>query len=211
VLGSFGPKGPRREFHPRDGSYRATAAPFSRRVVAGIVDWAIVTVCYLVANIPLGVLQATANEVGGVVYMTVVILTQVAALAVVAGYFAFFLSTGHTLGMRAADIHIVEAATGRNPSLARATARGVLSVIFFIASFTAYTYVLAHWDLPLSTFHEISRAASIAVASIAFFGQVWQLRDRDGRSLWDRLAGLAVIEDMVPASMPDRLWSPWGT
>ncbi len=202
-------KRPRPEFHPLDGSYRATAAPFTRRVVAGIVDWAIVSVCYLVANIPLGVLQATANEVGGVVYLTVVIMTQAAALAVVAGYFAFFLSTGHTLGMRAADIHVVDA-QGRKPALARAAARSVLSVLFFIASFTAYTYVLGHYDTPLSTFHEAARAVSIAIASIAFFGQLWQLRDREARSVWDRLAGLAVIEERIPASMPDRLWSPWG-
>ena len=202
---------PRPGFRPADGSYRATAAPFARRLVAGIVDWAIVTVCYLVVNIPLGVIQATANEVGGVVYVAAVILTQAVALAVVGGYFAFFLSTGHTLGMRASDIHAVDARTGRGPALPRAAARSVLSVLFFIASFTAYTYVLGHYDTPLSTFHEVARAASIAVASIAFFGQMWQLLDRDGRSVWDRLAGLAVIEDMVPASLPDRLWSPWGT
>ena len=210
-MDSYGRKGARPDFHPPDGSYRATAAPFSRRVVAGLIDWTIVTVWYLILNIPLGVLQATAAEVGGVVWLTSLILTQAAALAVVAGYFAFFYSTGHTLGMRAADIYVVEAQTGRNPALARAAARSVLSVLFFIASFTAYTYVLGHYDTPLSKFHEIVRAASIAVASIAFFGQVWQLGDRDRRSMWDRLAGLAVIEDMVPASMPDRLWSPWGT
>ena len=209
MSGSSRLRRPRPEFHPLDGSYRATAAPFTRRVVAGTLDWAIVTVCYLVANIPLGVFQATANEVGGVVYLGVVILTQAAALAVVAGYFAFFLSTGHTLGMRAADIHVVDAQGGK-PALARAVARSVLSVLFFIASFTAYTYVLGHYDTPLSTFHEVARTASIAIASIAFFGQLWQLRDREARSAWDRLARLAVIEDRVPASMPDRLWSPWG-
>jgi uncharacterized RDD family membrane protein YckC len=211
VLGSFSRKRSLPEFRPQDGSYRASAAPFGRRAAAGLLDWALVTVCYLVANIPLGVLQATANEVGGIVYLSVVILTQAAALAIVAGYFAFFLSTGHTLGMRAADIHVVDAHTGRSAGLARASGRGVLSILFFIASFTAYTYVLGHYDTPLSSFHEVIRAVSIAVASVAFFGQIWQLRDPGRRSLWDRLAGLAVIEDKVPASMPDRLWTPWGT
>jgi hypothetical protein len=70
--------------------------------------------------------------------------------------------------------------------------------------------VLGHYDTPLSTFHELARAGSITIASIAFFGHVWQLSDRDGRSLRDRLAGLAVIEDIVLATMPDRLWTPWG-
>jgi hypothetical protein len=70
--------------------------------------------------------------------------------------------------------------------------------------------VLGHYDTPLSTFHEVARAVTIAVASIAFFGQIWQLRDRQSRSAWDRLTGVAVIEDIVPASMADRLWTPWG-
>jgi uncharacterized RDD family membrane protein YckC len=199
------------EYRPPDGSYRATAAPLSRRVIAGLVDWTIVTVSYLIVEIPLGVFQATGAEVGGIVELVLFVLTQAAALAVVAGYFAFFFGTGHTLGMRAVDIHIVTARTGQSPSLARAAARGVLAVVFFLAAFTAYTFVLGTYDTPLSTFHQVSRASSIAVTCIALFGHLWQVQDRSGRSLWDRLAGLAVIEDMVPATMPDRLWSPWGT
>ncbi len=169
------------------------------------------TVCYLIAEIPLGVIQATADEVGGVVFGIVFGLTQAAALAIIAGYFAFFFATGHTLGMRALDIHVVGAKDGRSPGLARAAGRGVLAVIFFLASFTAYTFVLGNYDTPLSTFHQVSRTVSITVASLAFFGHLWQLRDPGGRSLWDRFCGLAVIEDMVPSSMPERLWTPWGT
>jgi uncharacterized RDD family membrane protein YckC len=199
------------EYRPPDGAYRATAAPLGRRVFAGLLDWTLVTVCYLIAEIPLGVFQATANEVGGITYWIIFVLTQAAGLAIVAGYFAFFFATGHTLGMRALDIHVVGAQNGREPTLARAAARGVLSIVFFLATFTAYTFVLGSYDTPLSTFHEVSRAASILVASLAFFGHLWQLWDRHGRSLWDRITGLAVIEDVVPASMPDRLWTPWGT
>jgi uncharacterized RDD family membrane protein YckC len=198
-------------YRPADGSYRATAAPLSRRIVAGLVDWTIVTVSYLIVEIPLGVFQATGAEVGGIVELVLLVLTQVAALAVVAGYFAFFLATGHTLGMRAVDIHVVGAQTGRSPSLTRAAARGVLAVVFFLAAFTAYTFVLGNYDTPLSTFHQVSRASSIAVTCIALVGHLWQLRDPSGRSVWDRLAGLVVIEDIVPATMPERLWSPWGT
>ena len=210
-MASFRRKHPLPAYRPPDGSYRATAAPLSRRIVAGLVDWTIVTVFFLIAQIPLGVLQATADEIGGVVFWSVFVLTQAAGLAIVAGYFAFFFSTGPTLGMRAADIHVVGSGTGESPTLARAVSRGVLAVIFFLASFTAYTFLLGHYDTPLSTFHQVSRAASIAVASLALFGHLWQLGDRGGRSLWDRLFGLAVIEDMVPSSMPERLWTPWGT
>ena len=208
---SFRRKRPLPEYRPPDGSYRATAAPLTRRFVAGLVDWTIVTVFFLIAQIPLGVLQATGDEIGGITFWSVFFVTQAAGLAIVAGYFAFFFSTGHTLGMRAADIHVVGAGTGRQPALARAAGRGVLAVVFFLASFTAYTFVLGNYDTPLSTFHQVSRAASIMVASLAFFGHLWQLGDPAGRGLWDRLCGLAVIEDMVPTSMPERLWTPWGT
>jgi uncharacterized RDD family membrane protein YckC len=210
-LASFARRGPRPQYRPEDGSYRATAAPFRRRVIAGLVDWSIVTVCYLVVNIPLGVFQATGSEVGGVVEWSVLVVTQLAALGVIAGYFAFFLSTGHTLGMRAVDIHVVDQRSGRSATVARATARGVLAVVFFISSFTAYTYVLGHYDEPLTDFQEVARTATISIASLALFGHLWQLRDRAGRSLWDRLTRLSVVEDIIPASMPDRLWSPWGT
>ena len=208
---SFRRKRPLPEYHPSDGSYRATAAPLTRRFVAGLVDWTVVTVFFLIAQIPLGVLQATGDEIGGIASWSVFFLTQAAGLAIIAGYFAFFFSTGHTLGMRAADIHVVGAGSGRQPALASAAGRGVLAVVFFLASFTAYTFLLGNYDTPLSTFHQVSRAVSTAVASIAFLGHLWQLRDPAGRGLWDRLFGLAVIEDMVPSSMPERLWTPWGT
>ena len=210
-MGSFRRKRPLPEYRPSDGSYRATAAPLARRFVAGLVDWTIVTVFFLIAQIPLGVLQATGDEIGGIASWSVFFLTQAAGLAIIAGYFAFFFSTGHTLGMRAADIHVVGAGNGRSPALARSAGRGVLAVVFFLASFTAYTYLLGNYDTPLSTFHQVSRAVSIAVASIAFLGHLWQLRDPAGRGLWDRLFALAVIEDMVPTSMPERRWTPWGT
>jgi uncharacterized RDD family membrane protein YckC len=210
-LASFRRKRPLPEYRPPDGSYRATAAPLTRRLVAGLVDWTIVTVFFLIAEIPLGVIQATGDEIGGITSWSLFLLTQAAGLAIVAGYFAFFISTGHTLGMRAADIHVVAAGTGRSPALVRAASRGVLAVVFFLASFTAYTFVLGNYDTPLSTFHQVSRAVSIAVASIAFFGHLWQVPDPAGRGLWDRLFGLAVIEDIVPSSMPERLWTPWGT
>ena len=208
---SFRRKRPLPEYHPSDGSYRATAAPLTRRFVAGLVDWTVVTVFFLIAQIPLGVLQATGDEIGGITFWSVFFVTQAAGLAIVAGYFAFFFSTGHTLGMRAADIHVVGAGSGRQPALTSAAGRGVLAVVFFLASFTAYTFLLGNYDTPLSTFHQVSRAASIMVASLAFFGHLWQLGDPAGRGLWDRLCGLAVIEDMVPTSMPERLWTPWGT
>jgi hypothetical protein len=49
------------------------------------------------------------------------------------------------------------------------------------------------------------------VTAVAVAGHLWKIVDPAGKTLWDRLLGLVVIEDVVPTSMPDRLWSPWGT
>ena len=51
---------------------------------------------------------------------------------------------------------------------------------------------------------------TIIVTLVALTGQLWQLVDPAGRTIWDRLTGLVVVEDVVPKSAPDRLWTPWG-
>jgi uncharacterized RDD family membrane protein YckC len=210
VLASFVRSRPRPAYEPADGTYRASAAPLWRRGVASLIDWTLVTVLYLIGNIALGMPLAVAREIGGVTETIVFVATQIAGLAIVVAFFAFFLSTGHTLGMRALDIHVVGFASGREPTLVAAVARSLLAVVFFLASFTAYSYIFGRYDPGLSTFEESTRSVAITVATIAFFGHVWKLADPAGRSIWDRLTGFTVIEDMVPATMPDRLWSPWG-
>ena len=169
------------------------------------------TVFFLIAEIPLGVIQATGDEIGGITFWSLFLLTQAAGLAIVAGYFAFFISTGHTLGMRAADIHVVVAGTGRSPALVRAASRGVLAVVFFLAivhrlHIRARQLRHAALHLPPGIARRLDRGRLDRVLR-----PPWQVPDPAGRGLWDRLFGLAVIEDMVPSSMPERLWTPWGT
>ena len=61
-VGFVPPQAPSR-VPPFGRSYRATAAPLTRRLVAGLVDWMIVTVFFLIAQIPLGVL-GNRDEIG---------------------------------------------------------------------------------------------------------------------------------------------------
>ena len=197
-------------YAPADGVYRAHAAPIWRRLVAGTVDWVGVITSYLIVNIPLGMIERVAEELGSVVEGVVFVAVQAAALSVVAGYFAFFFNAGSTLGMRAVDIHVVSHASGEPPRLLATVWRGLVSVVFFLASVTAYMYLFGHYDSPLTNFEEIARAGSIGIASVALVGHLWKLFDEAGRSVWDRAAGLIVVEDIVPTSMPDRLWAPWG-
>lgn len=126
------------------------------------------------------------------------------------GYFTAMLATGHTMGMRALDIHVVATGSGREPSRWRSLARTVLAVVFAVAAINAYAYLFS-FSSDFTPFERLVAAVAVPVAAVALAGQLWMLVDRSGRTLWDRLTGLAVVEDMVPTSMPDRLWSPWGT
>jgi hypothetical protein len=102
--------------------------------------------------------------------------------------------------------------SGKEPHPLRAGARSLLSIGFFLATIDAYglssggyregglTDAQAHW-----------RAAAVAGVGLIVAGELWKVVDPHGRTLWDRLCGLVVVEEVVPASMPDRLWSPWGT
>lgn len=195
---------------PAGGTYRAFAAPLWRRLVAAVVDWVAVISCYLIANIPLGMIERVSEELGRAAEATVFVAIQAAALTVVAGYFAFFLHTGSTLGMRAVDIHVVSHGSGEPPGLVASVWRSLLAVAFFLASFTAYTYLFGRYDGSLTRFEELVRAGAIGLATVALAGHLWKLVDEAGRSMWDRAAGLIVVEDIVPNSMPDRLWAPWG-
>ena len=198
-------------YAPADGSYRAVAAPLSRRAAASGVDWLLVFVSFLVVSIPLGMVQTVAEALGGPIGEVLFWLAQALALVVVIAYFGYFLATGHTMGMRAFDIHVFEHATGRESPPLRSTARGLLALAFFFATTNAYAYVAGHRYLPLTRLEQIREGIAIAVALVALGGGLWKLVDGEGRTVWDRLFGLVVVEDVVPASMPDRLWSPWGT
>jgi uncharacterized RDD family membrane protein YckC len=197
---------------PADGSYRAVTAPLWRRVVASGIDWVLAFVAFLLLSIPFGVLQALGDAIAGRIGDAVVVLAEALTLGVVVAYFAYFLSTGSTLGMRAMDIHVFAYGTGREAHLARALARSLLALGFFFATITAYRLIRGyHGPDGLSDREELLRNVSLAVTLTALAGQLWKLLDPDGRTLWDRVTGLVVVEDLVPTGMPDRLWTPWGT
>jgi len=199
-------------YSPADGAYRAVAAPLWRRVAAAAIDWPLVSVLFLLVGFPLGVIQTVGDALGGTAGSIIRDLTQALGLGVIVTYFTWFFASGHTLGMRALDIHLFSYGSGRAPHPLRAFLRSLLSLGFFLAAIDAYglssggyrhgglTDAQADW-----------RLAAVAGAALAFVGGMWKLVDRDGRTLWDRLLGLVMVEEVVPTSMPDRLWSPWGT
>lgn len=197
-------------YAPADGSYRAVAAPLWRRASASAIDWILVFTLYIIASYPLGMLQTLGEAAGGAAADATFVLTHAVALGLVAAYFAYFFATGHTLGMRALDIHVFSYGSGREPHLAQAAARSVLAVGFFLAAVNAYGLLRGRPD-GLSGMEETWRSVAVTGVLAALAGGLLKLVDAEGRTLWDRLFGLIVVEDVVPASMPDRLWSPWST
>jgi uncharacterized RDD family membrane protein YckC len=197
-------------YAPPDGTYTASPAPLWRRGVASAIDWTVAGVAYLLFLIPAGIVEALGRTIGGPTETVLFVLAQGVALSVLVGYFGAMLATGHTMGMRALDIHVVATGTGREPSRWRAVARSLLAVVFAVAVINAYSYLFG-FSSEFTPFERLVAAVAVPVAGVALAGQFWMLVDRAGRTIWDRLTGLAVVEDIVPTSMPDRLWSPWGT
>jgi uncharacterized RDD family membrane protein YckC len=195
-----------------EGTYTAAAAPLWRRGLAGAVDWVLAGVAYLVALIAAGIVQAVAWVAGDVPGTIAFWITEIAALGVIVAYFTGMLASGHTLGMRALDVHVRASVEGGPPSLARAFGRSLLGLVFATATLNAYSYVAGEPPLgELTALEEAAGRVALAVVAVAAAGQAWMLLDREGRTAWDRLTGLVVVEDILPTSVPDRLWSPWGT
>ena len=201
-----------RNYSDPHGTYTAAAAPLWRRGLAGAVDWILAGVAYLIALIVAGIVQAVAGVAGDVPGTVAFWITETAALGVIVAYFAGLLASGHTLGMRALDIHVRAFADGRPPRLTRTVPRSLLGLAFATAALNAYSYVSGTPALAeFTTFQETVGRVAIGVVAVAAAGQAWMLVDREGRTVWDRLTGLVVVEDIMPASLPGRLWSPWGT
>lgn len=202
---------PRKYAHPQ-GEYTASAAPLWRRGLASALDWALAGIVYLLLLIPVGILEAIAELLGGAAGRALTTFGHVAAISAILAYFTFLLRSGHTMGMRALDIHVIAYGHGREPGFGRSLVRALLALLLGGALLNAYAY-LGGWEGigGLSSFQRSVGEAAVIVTAVGLLGQLWMLVDGEGRTLWDRLTGLAVIEDIVPASMPDRLWSPWRT
>jgi uncharacterized RDD family membrane protein YckC len=202
---------PRRYVHPQ-GDYTASAAPLWRRGLASALDWGLAGVAYLLLLIPAGALDAIGELFGGPAGRALTVLGQVIAVSAIVVYFTFLLKSGHTMGMRALDIHVRAHDEGHTPGLVRSLGRALLALLLGVAVVNAYSYLQGRPPLgEFSSFEETVGETAVVVAGAGLLGQLWMLVDAEGRTLWDRLTGLVVVEDIVPTSMPERLWSPWRT
>jgi uncharacterized RDD family membrane protein YckC len=186
-----------------DGSYTAEYPRIRRRAAAAALDWALAYVIFLIASIFAGLFQAlgwsawTAGDLRGVPGGALLVFSQLLVAAPVVAYFAVYWRTGSTLGMRALDIELVEAEQGRPPTLLRSLLRACLAFVFAVAANNVYT-VLASDPLDgYSTFQQTLVIVSFAVAGICVAGKALALVDERRQSLWDKLFGLAYVEELV--------------
>ena len=200
-----------------DGAYSATYPGFWRRFAAGAVDWILCYVLYLLVSIPLGMVQAAARtsweagDLGGLPGEIVFRLAQVLIVVPIVAYFALFWQTGSTLGMRALDIELLCARTGKQPGLVRAAARALFALAHGGATYIVFFVTVS--DPPAGGYSSTDRAITVvafAVYVVGGLGKLWMFVDSRRQTAWDRLFGLLYVENVTPTVPTETSrWELW--
>jgi hypothetical protein len=186
-----------------DGAYTATFPSPLRRVAAGAIDWLICGVIFVIASIVAGVFEAvgavsfTAGDLRGIPGSALIAVSQLIIAAPVVAYFAYYWTTGATLGMRALDFELVLDQTGKPPGWRRTVPRGALAFVLALALDNVYLVLAGD---PLGEYTAAERIAitvSFVLVALLLIAKVWVLLDGRRRSLLDRLFGLVYVEELV--------------
>lgn len=196
-------------YRAADGSESGTYAGLARRAQAGAIDWGICLVLYLVVSIPAGMLQL-GSSIAGPAASVIDVLARGLVLLAPAAYFAGYLRTGHTLGMRALDLHARVATTGSRPGWLRAVARSLLSVVFGAAVYLTFFGLSGppageSWSPDERTLLLAAYLVTIAL----LVGTLWALADARRQSLWDKAVGLVRLEDVTTESAQTASYNLW--
>jgi uncharacterized RDD family membrane protein YckC len=200
-----------------DGSYTAEyPAPWRRAAAAGI-DWLLAYIVFLIASIVAGFFETIGlttlsggdlrSEVPGTILL---VFSQVLAATPVVAYFALYWAAGSTLGMRALDIELVEADTGRPPSPRKTLVRALVAFALAIAVNNVYLVVASEPLNGYSTFQRWIIGASFAVVGLLFAAKAWILLDQRRQSLLDRIFGLLYVEEIVFSRTTPFPWTTSG-
>jgi uncharacterized RDD family membrane protein YckC len=182
--------------------YLASFAAAWRRLVAGTVDWGICFVTYLVIGIPLGVVEALGATMyddrtfGRLPGAALAVVAQVLSFIPFVAYFAYLWPTSQTFGMRVMDIRLVCAGTGRGPSRRRAILRAVIAMVVAAG---VYLVVMRETSFEKSHLDHLSRVlmtGAYALAIVAGVSALTSLVSPTGRSLFDRIFGTVVVDDL---------------
>ena len=162
------------------------------RFAAAACDWVVASMgAWLGAVVALVV--AALFDLGDGVQTALVWLLPAAGAA---AYFAGFLATGRTLGMRANGLRVLAVQDGEQPSRRRATARGAAAGVSGAAWLLVIAFVSSETpDGGYSTTEVAVTLGAAVVALLALLGHFTQVADPSRRCLQDRLFGLAVVDE----------------
>ena len=196
-----------------DGSYSATYPSVQRRLAAGAIDWVLCCVIFLVASIVGGIVQSAGSvsldEGQTALGVALVAVSQVIVAGPVAAYFASYWRQGSTLGMRTADIELVQTRTGVPPGWSRTIPRAIVACLLALAVLNVSLAFGGSVD-ELSAFERVLAVASLGVAAAGLAAKTWLLVDNRRRSALDRLFGLVYVEELVYADARPSPWLPGG-
>ena len=191
-----------------DGAETATYADLGQRLGAGAIDWVICVVLYLLVSIPAGMVQLAGTvtaESSGVA----LVLAHLLVIGALVAYFAGYLLTGQTLGMRALGVHALSARTGRPPGLVRATGRGALAVAFGAAAYVAAFAVSGSPTDGYSARDQAIIVGALALVAVALVGKATALVDARSQTLWDKVFGLVYVNNPESTAPEQAMYSLW--
>lgn len=206
---------PHRRYADPTGHYVASYATAWRRAGAAAVDWGLCYTLFVLAAIPLGMVQGVGRvsweegdfggDPGHIVFVAAELLTAVP----VVGYWFLLYPTSQTYGMRATGLRMVERKTGRGMSRLRAALRSAVTTLFGIAGYAVFLDATA-WDkgeqldersqFLLDGCYLLFWAACVSAAVLAF--------SPTRRSLFDRVFGTAMLDELEAVTPKRR--GPWG-
>lgn len=190
------------------------ASPW-RRAAAAAIDWGLCYFAFLIVSIPLGVVQALGatsledQDLGGVPGRIVVDVTQLLAFVPLIAYFAVLLPTSQAFGMRVMDIRTVSVRTGRGVSRTVAFVRGLVAT-----AVAAAVYVVFLVETSFEENDHLDRAstvvlqASYVLAGLGALSAIAMLVTPTRRSLFDRLFGTAVLDELEAVVSVAGPWGP---
>lgn len=202
----------RRYADPSDRYFARFGSPW-RRAYAAVIDWGICYALFLFVSIPLGMVQTVgrvsweAGDFGGTPGHAVVLVTQALVIVPVLAYWTLMLPTSQTYGMRLADIRQVSVRTGNGLSYLGAGVRAVVATVTAIAVYAVFLDVTAWDEARLDDTSSFLLDASYVVAAIGCTSALVMLLSRTHRSLFDRVSGTAVVDELE-ATVPHV--GPWG-
>jgi uncharacterized RDD family membrane protein YckC len=154
----------------RGGVLGGPKANFAQRLVAFLIDQAILWVVYLVLSILLGGVMSFGNDsafIGGIGFLGVLVF-----LVVGVGYYIYFegSESGQTVGKKAMSIRVVDLATGGPLGYGKAGLRYVGKIISGIPCYLGYLWML--WDQDQQTWHD-KIATTTVVPTTAYPVSKW--------------------------------------